>query len=258
MQAGEGQLHVRLDPHRPDDGRIRRRRDQVLQQRRLSDPGLAPQHQRPTLTAPDRRDQVIQQRALARPTSQAPTRSAETALRRHPRSRRCPQATTMTASAIVPGASKSSPAALSSCFLARAYTPSSDASCGYMVRAAAVIVAMVPLLSAAVSGVLTRGSLHSRCGVSRWSDPTPLRAPRARPRRCWRRAESGRVAPFVRKSNQLYVLITTWLITCYIRVDDGSDQQSVHAERRVAPAGARRARSGARAVPRLGRPSEAR
>src|SRR3954452_4055750 len=48
-----------------------------------------------------------------------------------------------------------------------------------MVRAAAVIVAMVPLLSAAVSGVLTRGSLHSRCGVSRRADPTPLRAPRA-------------------------------------------------------------------------------
>ena len=42
MQTGEGQLHVRLDPHRPDDGGIRRRRDQVVQQRRLSDPGLSP------------------------------------------------------------------------------------------------------------------------------------------------------------------------------------------------------------------------
>ena len=67
MQAGEGQLHIRLDPHRPHDGRIRRRRDQVFQQRRLADPGLSPQHQRPALTAPDRRDQVIQQRAFASP-----------------------------------------------------------------------------------------------------------------------------------------------------------------------------------------------
>jgi len=45
MEAGERQLHVRLDSHRPDDVRIRRRRDQVLQQRRLADPGLTPQHQ---------------------------------------------------------------------------------------------------------------------------------------------------------------------------------------------------------------------
>ncbi len=45
------------------------------------------------------------------PTSQAPTRAGGTALGRHRRSRRCPRATTMTASAIVPGAAKSSPAA---------------------------------------------------------------------------------------------------------------------------------------------------
>ena len=84
MQAGEGQLHVRLHPHRPHDGQIRRRRDQVLQQRRLPDPGLAAQHQRPALAATDRRDQVVQQRALARPAAQAgaPGRSARTAVHR--------------------------------------------------------------------------------------------------------------------------------------------------------------------------------
>src|SRR3954453_9403844 len=74
MQAGEGQLHVRLDAHRTDDGRIRCRRNQVFQQRRLPDPCLAPQHQRPALATPDRRDHVIQKRAFARPTSQPPTR----------------------------------------------------------------------------------------------------------------------------------------------------------------------------------------
>ena len=45
MQARVGQLHLGLHPHRPDDGEIRRRLDQVLQQRRLPDPGLAPQDQ---------------------------------------------------------------------------------------------------------------------------------------------------------------------------------------------------------------------
>lgn len=81
MQAGEGQLHLRLHPHRSDDGQIRRRFDQVFEQRRLPDPSLAPQHQRPAVAAADRRDQVVQQRALARTAAEAdrPARSAITA-----------------------------------------------------------------------------------------------------------------------------------------------------------------------------------
>ena len=76
MQAGVSQLHLRLHPYRPDDRQIRRRRDQVFQQRRLPDPGLTAQHQRPALAAADRRDQVVEQRALARPAAQrrAPAR----------------------------------------------------------------------------------------------------------------------------------------------------------------------------------------
>ena len=45
MQAREGQLHLGLHAHRPHDGQLRRRLDEVLQQRRLPDPGLAPQNQ---------------------------------------------------------------------------------------------------------------------------------------------------------------------------------------------------------------------
>ena len=84
MQRGVGQLHVRLHPHRPHDRQIRRRRDQVLQQRGLADPSLAAQHQRPALTAADGRDQLVQQRALTRPAAQAdaPRRSAKTAVHR--------------------------------------------------------------------------------------------------------------------------------------------------------------------------------
>ena len=43
VQAREGQLHLRLDPHCAGDGQVRRRLDQVPQQRRLSDPRLAPE-----------------------------------------------------------------------------------------------------------------------------------------------------------------------------------------------------------------------
>jgi hypothetical protein len=42
-----------------------------VQQRRLADPGLSPQHERPALAAANRRDQVVQQRALTRSAAQA-------------------------------------------------------------------------------------------------------------------------------------------------------------------------------------------
>ena len=49
MQAGIGQLHLRLYPDRPHHCQIRRRLDHVLEQGRLPNPSLAPQNQRPTL-----------------------------------------------------------------------------------------------------------------------------------------------------------------------------------------------------------------
>ena len=53
MQRGERQLALRLDPHRTEDPEIRRRRDRVLQQRRLADPRLTTQHQRAAAPCPD-------------------------------------------------------------------------------------------------------------------------------------------------------------------------------------------------------------
>jgi hypothetical protein len=67
LQAGEGQLHLGLDPHRPGDGQVGRRLDEMLQQHRLPDPGLAPQDQRPALTPADGIDQVVEPGALVRP-----------------------------------------------------------------------------------------------------------------------------------------------------------------------------------------------
>ena len=50
---------------------VRRRLDQVLEQRRLPDPGLAPQDQRPALALADVREQRVQHRALVGPPPQA-------------------------------------------------------------------------------------------------------------------------------------------------------------------------------------------
>jgi hypothetical protein len=71
MQAGEGQLHIGLHTDRPRDGLLRCRIDQVFQQRRLPDPGVAPQDQRPTPAAADVREQAVQQAALVDAAQQA-------------------------------------------------------------------------------------------------------------------------------------------------------------------------------------------
>ena len=95
VQTRVGQLHLGLHPHRADDGEIRRRVDQVLQQRRLPDPGLAPQNQRAALALPDRPDQPVQQGALASPALQArlPPRSGQAIFHRpEPMPKRAPRA----------------------------------------------------------------------------------------------------------------------------------------------------------------------
>ena len=71
VQARERQLHLGLDPDGPLDGQVRRRCDQVLQQRRLPDPRLAANHQRPTRAPADVLDQAVQQSALVSPTEKA-------------------------------------------------------------------------------------------------------------------------------------------------------------------------------------------
>ena len=65
VEPGERQLHLRLDACRPGDATRRRARRQHVEQRRLADPGLAPQHQDAALPADDRRDEAAQDVALA-------------------------------------------------------------------------------------------------------------------------------------------------------------------------------------------------
>jgi hypothetical protein len=77
VEAREAELHLRLDAGRPDDGEVRRRLNQVLQQRRLPDAGLAAQHQSAALAPPDVPDQPVQRAALAGATEKvsAPPRA---------------------------------------------------------------------------------------------------------------------------------------------------------------------------------------
>ena len=56
MQAGERQLHLGLHPAARATVRSGRGRDEVLEQRRLADPGLAAQDQRAALAPAERRD----------------------------------------------------------------------------------------------------------------------------------------------------------------------------------------------------------
>jgi hypothetical protein len=70
MQAGVCQLHLRLHPDRPDDGRILRLPRDVFQERRLPDPGLSPHDQRPALPSADIPDEPGEHLALPSSTEQ--------------------------------------------------------------------------------------------------------------------------------------------------------------------------------------------
>ena len=65
MQAGEGQLHLRLDAQRAHHPAARRLPGQVVQQRGLAHARLAADHQHPALTGPDGLDEPAE-RASAR------------------------------------------------------------------------------------------------------------------------------------------------------------------------------------------------
>jgi hypothetical protein len=73
MQARERQLHVGLDPHRPDHGQVRCRRDQILEHGGLPDSGLTADDQRPAFAAPDVVDQGVEHGALVGSPEQAHT-----------------------------------------------------------------------------------------------------------------------------------------------------------------------------------------
>ena len=64
MQAGEGELHLGLDARDPGDAALRGLLGDVLQQRRLADPGLAAQDQHRALPRADALQQAVQHLAL--------------------------------------------------------------------------------------------------------------------------------------------------------------------------------------------------
>ena len=76
MQARERQLHLGLDAVGARDGQVERGFDEVLEQRRLPDPGLTTQYQRPTLAAADVIDQIGQLCALVGAPEEAHVRQA--------------------------------------------------------------------------------------------------------------------------------------------------------------------------------------
>ena len=70
LQPRERELHLGLDACRAGDGAPRRALYQVLEQRALTDPRLAAQHQSTARTRAHARDQLIQRRAFAAATEQ--------------------------------------------------------------------------------------------------------------------------------------------------------------------------------------------
>jgi hypothetical protein len=73
VQAGERELHLRLDAGRARNPAPRRARCEVLEQRRLADTRLAAEDEQPALSAPHAGRQPIQLLALT-PTAQQPRR----------------------------------------------------------------------------------------------------------------------------------------------------------------------------------------
>jgi hypothetical protein len=67
VKIGVRQLHLGLDAPRSHDRQIRRRLDQIFEQRRLTDPGLPPYDQCAALTGTNRIEQPVEQRTFACP-----------------------------------------------------------------------------------------------------------------------------------------------------------------------------------------------
>jgi hypothetical protein len=68
LEGGAGQLHLRLDAGHPGNPHACRRRDRVLKQHGLTDPGLAVDHQRATAPVAHRLQQLAERRSLGETT----------------------------------------------------------------------------------------------------------------------------------------------------------------------------------------------
>jgi hypothetical protein len=71
MQAGERELHLRLDAGRPDDRASLRGIRHMSQERGLAGPGLTAEHQCLTLASTYARDELTQDVAFPDPVEQA-------------------------------------------------------------------------------------------------------------------------------------------------------------------------------------------
>jgi hypothetical protein len=70
MQSGVGKLHLGLDAGQPHDAAAGSVRFEVIKQRCLADPGLAPQDEHLTLSPARTCEQSVEHRALAPPAEQ--------------------------------------------------------------------------------------------------------------------------------------------------------------------------------------------
>jgi hypothetical protein len=86
VQAGEGKLHLRLDPDGPGQHEVRVRglAGQVGQQRRLADPGFTPDHQDGALAVANSCDELPQRLLLTEPAEQRRRGPLDRHLPRHP------------------------------------------------------------------------------------------------------------------------------------------------------------------------------
>jgi len=90
VEAGEGQFHLGLHAHGPQDREAGRRVDQVLQQRRLADAGLATDDEDAAAAGTSVADQLVEGRTFGFPPQQPGWRHVVTPL--GPRSAQCPPA----------------------------------------------------------------------------------------------------------------------------------------------------------------------
>jgi hypothetical protein len=76
MQAGETHVHLSLGTGYPGYPHVSGLSGRPVQQRRLADARLTPQHQHPAQPVPDRRQHALQRTGLQRPAQQRANRSA--------------------------------------------------------------------------------------------------------------------------------------------------------------------------------------
>jgi hypothetical protein len=77
MQGGKRELHLGLDPSGTHNTAMRRPLGHVLQERRLADARLPPQHNRPTLAPNDSLDQTAKHLAFPPSALELPGTSVE-------------------------------------------------------------------------------------------------------------------------------------------------------------------------------------